>query len=130
VLGVGMVVRLDMHPPVTETPLTNLLRLEAPGDNVGMKRTLSRLQWLPASLAFGALALAIAQELAKPPDERTWHGTVLGMIPYDLRPPTFDRVKASLWNPQHPGVITSQPFGVGWSVNVYQLARRLGFLDA
>jgi hypothetical protein len=95
-----------------------------------MKRTLDRLQWLPASLAFGALALAIAQELAKPPAERTWHGKVLGAVPYDLRPPTFDRLKASLWNPEDPRVITSQPFGVGWSLNVYQLARRLGFLAA
>jgi hypothetical protein len=95
-----------------------------------MKRTLSRLQWLPASLAFGALALAIAQELAKPKAERTWHGKVLGVVPYDLRPPTIDRLKASLWNPEDPGVITSQAFGVGWSVNAYPLARRLGFRAA
>ena len=95
-----------------------------------MKRTLTRLQWLTASLAFGALALAIAQEMAKPPAERTWHGKVLGVVPYDLRPPTFDRLKASLWNPEDRGVITSQAFGVGWSLNVYQLARRLGFLAA
>jgi Family of unknown function (DUF5808) len=92
-----------------------------------MKRTFSRLQWLPASLAFSALAVAIFRELAKPAGERTWHGTVFGFVPYDVRPPTLERLKSSLWNPDDPRVITPQPFGVGWSLNVYQLARRLGF---
>jgi hypothetical protein len=91
-----------------------------------MRRKLSKLQWLPATLAFGAAALAIAQELAKPARKRAWNGRVLGFIPYDFRPPTIGRIKASLWNPRDPHLITGQVFGVGWSINLYRLAKRFG----
>src|SRR5262245_13300835 len=50
---------------------------------------------------WAALTLvAVITELRKPKDERTWHGTVLGFVPYDLRfPPTWARFRASLWSP-------------------------------
>ena len=68
----------------------------------------------------GVLALtgaAIAQELKKPPEDRTWNGTVGGFIPYDFRIPTPERVRARLWDPEGD-VISPQVFGVGWSVNI------------
>jgi hypothetical protein len=76
-------------------------------------------------LSLAVVAVAIAQELAKPPGQRAWHGQVLGFIPYDLRPPTLERLKASLWNPDDPRLITGQAFGVGWSINFYRVAQRL-----
>ena len=91
-----------------------------------MKRRLSQLQWVPMALSLGVAALAIAQELSKPASERAWNGRVLGFIPYDFRPPSLERIRASLWNPDDPHVLTSQVFGVGWSINLYRVAELLG----
>ena len=65
-------------------------------------------------------AAAVIQELSKPESERTWHGNVFG-IPYDFRPPTFDRIRDALWNPDDERLFTPRPFGVGWSVNLARL---------
>lgn len=66
-------------------------------------------------------AAAVVQELSKPAWQRTWHGTVLGVVPYDFRPPTLERIKDSLWNPDDPRLFTPRPFGVGWSLNFARL---------
>ena len=74
----------------------------------------------------GATALvgaAVATELRKPAAERTWQGSVLGLIPYDLRVPTVEKVKNALWNPDGERVLVPHPFGVGWTVNVGRLVR-------
>jgi Family of unknown function (DUF5808) len=78
--------------------------------------------------AIGLVVAAIAKELARPSDERTWHGRVAGVVPYDLRPPTWERLRASLWNPDDSRVVTDKSFGVGWDVNVGALARKTGLL--
>ena len=91
-----------------------------------MRRRLSLLQWVLMALSLGVAALAIAQELSKPASERAWNGRVLGFIPYDFRPPSLERVRASLWNPDDPHVLTNQVFGVGWSINLYRVAELLG----
>jgi hypothetical protein len=83
-------------------------------------RTLKKYVLL-ASLAVSAAA--IAQELARPKSERTWHGTVLG-VPYDFRPPTFDRFRHAWWNPQDPHILTPRDFGVGWAINIPRLLQR------
>jgi hypothetical protein len=90
-----------------------------------MGRKLSVLQWVPMTLSLAAIALAIAKELGKPARQRTWHGRMLGFIPYELRPPTLERIKASLWNPNDSNLMTGQPFGVGWSINFYPLVEQL-----
>lgn len=79
-----------------------------------------RFQQLMRTISFGLLVAAIVKELRTPSDQRTWHGT-LGFIPYDLRPPTFARVRQSLWNPEDPRLFMPQAFGVGWSVNLGRL---------
>ena len=74
------------------------------------------------------LALVVAsiiRELRMPQEERTWHGVVFGKVPYDLRPPTFDRLKATLWNPQNRHVVVPTALGVGWTVNIAALRSRL-----
>lgn len=81
-----------------------------------------RLQRL-VRLASGALlATAVIRELRTPAPERTWQGRI-GVVPYDLRPPTLSRVRAALWRPDDPSIIVPQPFGVGWSLNVGRVWR-------
>jgi hypothetical protein len=73
------------------------------------------------------LAAAIIQELNKPKDERQWVGKVAGIVPYDLRRPTFRRLLAALWSPDDSRILMPHGFGVGWTVNVgrlVELARR------
>ncbi|HMO11142.1 MAG TPA: hypothetical protein PKB06_06500 [Actinotalea sp.] len=62
-------------------------------------------------------AVAVAQELRKPAEDRTWHGTVAGFVPYDFRMPTLERLKQRLWDPEG-SLIGPHVFGVGWTVNV------------
>ena len=59
---------------------------------------------------------------------RQSHGTYLG-VPFEFRVPTRRRFKERLWNPDDSRVFTPHLFGVGWSLNAYQLARRLRLLD-
>ncbi len=66
---------------------------------------------------------AVAAELRKPAGERTWHGRLVGFVPYDLRPPTVARVKAAWWSPDNPRIVTDRAFGVGWAVNLGRLVR-------
>jgi hypothetical protein len=69
------------------------------------------------------VAAAVVQELRKPSAERTWHGHLAGLIPYDFRPPTLERFRAAWWNPDDPRIFTDRVFGVGWAVNVGRVAR-------
>jgi hypothetical protein len=58
---------------------------------------------------------------------KTKTGTFLG-VPYDWRWPTPSVIKERWWNPRDPRVFTPKVFGWGWSINFYQLFRRLGLL--
>jgi hypothetical protein len=90
-----------------------------------VKKTVKTFRRLLNWIAFGLLIASVVQELRKPPTERTWHGRVVGFVPYDLRIPTWDRVRATFWNPDNPHVVVPTVFGVGWSVNFYALANAL-----
>ncbi len=68
---------------------------------------------------------AIYQELRKPPEQRTWHGKVAGFVPYDFRPPTFERIRAAYWDPESDVIFTDHVLGVGWAVNLPTAARKL-----
>jgi hypothetical protein len=63
---------------------------------------------------------AVREQLNRPPEERTWHGNLFG-IPYDFRPPTLERLRDAFWNKNTSQVLVPQPFGVGWTVNLYPL---------
>ncbi len=70
-------------------------------------------------LKFLAMALAVAaliKEWRLPEEERTWHGTVAGFVPYDLRKPTVERIKSTFWDPDG-SIIVNRAFGVGWTIN-------------
>jgi len=66
-------------------------------------------------------AAAVATELQKPADQRTWEGAILGLIPYDFRPPTLARFKSRMWNPDDERLFTPRAFGVGWDINLARL---------
>ena len=66
--------------------------------------------------------VAIIQELRKPPEERTWHGEVADIVPYDFRIPTAERFRSTYWNPEGP-IIGGKVFGVGWAPNFGALTR-------
>ncbi|HLX49118.1 MAG TPA: DUF5808 domain-containing protein [Streptosporangiaceae bacterium] len=71
----------------------------------------------------GLIGAAVAQELRKPAGEREWVGKLGGVVPYDLRPPTLERVIAEWWSPEDPRILMPHSFGVGWGVNVGRLVR-------
>ena len=77
------------------------------------------------TLAWAAFIGALYQELRKPAAERTWHGRVAGVIPYDFRIPTFDRFRTAYWDPESDTVFSDRVFGVGWAVNIPVAARKL-----
>lgn len=87
---------------------------------------LGDLLWLLRMAALGAVAAAVYVELRKPPAERTWHGRLLGVIPYDFRIPTLESLRAAYWNPRSPRIFTDRPLGVGWAINIPTALRRLG----
>jgi hypothetical protein len=62
----------------------------------------------------------VATELSKPESERTWHGQVLGVVPYDFRVPTWERMRSAYWNPDSDRLFSDRVFGVGWAVNLHR----------
>jgi len=83
-------------------------------------RTLRNLRRLIRFTAFALVAAAVATELAKPAPERTWQGRVLGVVPYDFRPPTWQKIREAYWNPNSDRLFSDRVFGVGWAVNLYR----------
>jgi hypothetical protein len=76
-----------------------------------------------AVVATGAVAgAALLKELRKPAGTREWHGQVAGFIPYDFRPPTVARFRATWWNPGDSRIFTERDIGIGWGVNIPSLA--------
>ena len=87
---------------------------------------LDALLWLIRTAIIGSLLGALYVELRKPPEQRTWHGRLLGVVPYDFRVPSLDRLRQAYWNPHSPKLFTDRPLGVGWSVNIPTALRRIG----
>jgi hypothetical protein len=91
---------------------------------------INALLWIIRTAVLAALVAAIWRELGKPPTERTWNGRLLGVVPYDLRVPTLSRLRDSYFNTRSPALFTSQPVGVGWSVNIAAVLKRLGVIGS
>lgn len=75
-----------------------------------------------AGVAMALIAAAVHQQLRRPASERDWHGTLGGVVPYDLRPPTLTRLKESLWAPEDQRLLLPRAAGVGWSPNLGRIA--------
>ena len=69
---------------------------------------------------FGLVVAAVATELSKPAPERTWEGRVLGVVPYDFRPPTWQRIRDAYWNSRSERLFSDRVFGVGWAINLHR----------
>jgi hypothetical protein len=95
-----------------------------------LRDELSNLAWLLRTLVLLAAAGAIYRELRLPPEERTWHGRLLGFVPYDFRVPTFARIRDAYFNPSSDQIFSPEPIGVGWAINIAALLRRLGVLSS
>ncbi len=78
---------------------------------------------IAATLAL--LGTVVEDQLKRPRAKRDWHGT-LGPVPYDLRPPTIERIREALWNPDNPSVVAHRVFGVGWTLNLYRVVHPRG----
>ena len=46
-------------------------------------------------------------------------------IPYDFRFPTWKRIKERCWNPKDKRIFVPKIFGWGWTINFYQLLKKL-----
>ena len=66
----------------------------------------------------GLVVAAVTKELQKDKEDRTWHGTVAGFVPYEFRVPTVARVRERVWDPEGEHLLSPHVFGVGWTVNV------------
>jgi hypothetical protein len=80
----------------------------------------------PRNIIWGTLlvslvVVALREQLRLPAEERTWHGRIAGRIPYDFRLPTAQRIRAAYWNKQTAEILVPQPFGIGWTINLYPL---------
>jgi hypothetical protein len=47
-------------------------------------------------------------------------------IPYDLRKPSREKFRDRMWNPNDHRIFTPHAFGWGYSINLYEVLRRLG----
>ncbi len=90
---------------------------------------MDRVRRIVKLAAFAVLVAAIVEQLRLPDEQRTWQGRV-GLVPYDLRMPTFERARSRWWNPDDDRLFVPTVFGVGWTVNVARLGRLLGLVGA
>ena len=74
-------------------------------------------------VAFGLVLAALIDQLRRDPEERTWEGSVAGIVPYDFRMPTLERARSRWWNTDDDRLFVPQVFGVGWTINLARLAR-------
>jgi hypothetical protein len=86
---------------------------------------MKRLRRIMKLATIGLVVAALVEQLRRPPDERTWEGTVADIVPYDFRMPTIERARLRWWNPDEHRLFVPQVFGVGWTLNFAQLARLL-----
>jgi hypothetical protein len=96
------------------------------------ERSRKKNQGFGRIVLFCLLAWAVITELRKPKEERTWQGKLAGFIPYELRPPTLERVRETYWDPNDEHVLKPPVWGVGWALNVgrvVELIRRKGGVE-
>ena len=78
---------------------------------------------------YACLAWALAIELRKDPADREWNGELAGVVPYDLRIPTIEKLRTTYWDTRNETIVRRKAFGVGWTVNFAAIAKVLGVID-
>jgi hypothetical protein len=86
----------------------------------------SKNKWIGRTIFFALLGAAVVTELRKPQEERAWHGKLAGFVPYELRPPTLQRVRETYWAPADEHVLKPPVWGVGWALNVGRVVKMIG----
>ena len=81
------------------------------------------IQQLIRLVTFGLAVAAVVKERRTPPEERTWHGSVAGFVPYDFRMPTLARFRERMWDPEGEHFVNPRVFGVGWTVNAGKVVK-------
>jgi uncharacterized membrane protein YccC len=84
------------------------------------KKRKTAINTLVGVIVVALVVAAIWDQLRRPPEERTWQGSILN-VPYDFRMPTRERVQAEFWNKDDTRVLVPHAFGVGWGINFYPL---------
>ena len=87
------------------------------------QRDMGKLTWFMVGVVTGLSAAAIGQELAKPPEERTWKGKVAG-VPYNFRVQDWTNIATEYWNPESDTVMSPHAIGLGWGINFAALVQR------
>ena len=87
-------------------------------DHGGRSKGAGGLRRLITLVTVALTIAAVVKELRTPEAERTWHGKVASVVPYELRVPTLERAKDRLWNPDAERIVGPRVFGVGWTVNL------------
>lgn len=80
-------------------------------------------------LAAGLAIAAVIKELRLPKEERTWHGVLVGFVPYDFRIPTVDKIKKTFWDPAGT-IVVNRAFGIGWTINLGALVAKARALSS
>jgi len=88
----------------------------------GKKKRFSRLDALLFGAVGALVATSVVRELRRPATERTWQGKVAG-VPYDYRPPTVDRLRATWWAPEDERLVQPTAYGLGWDINVGRVVK-------
>src|SRR3954447_5445942 len=91
-----------------------------------IRRRVRRARRIKRGVTATLFAAVFARELRKPPEQRTWEGRLLGVIPYSLKRPTLALAKTRLWSPAGP-LFVPKVFGIGWDLNfgrLFALVRR------
>ena len=84
---------------------------------------MDRLRRTVKLVAIGLIVAAVIEQLRRDPADRTWEGTVAGIVPYDLRMPTLERARSRWWNLEDERLFVPQVFGVGWTLNLARLVK-------
>jgi hypothetical protein len=85
---------------------------------------MGKMSWFTAGVIAGLAAAAVGQELARPPEERTWKGKVAG-VPYNFHVPEWGQIANEYWNPASDKVLAPHAIGLGWGVNFAAVVNRV-----
>ena len=50
-------------------------------------------------------------------------------VPFEFRIPTIERAKNRVWNPNDRRLFNPNIFGVDWTLNLHEAARRLNIIE-
>ena len=85
-----------------------------------MRRTMSL--WPTAVMIFTIVATVHAYRTKRS------HGRCYN-VPFEFSTPTIERAKNRVWNPNDRRLFNPNIFGVGWTLNLHEAARRLNIIE-